>query len=273
MTKIYIQKIDQSQGAVLISYELTNLDSCQISYDMGITTNPLPENADDQTILVKVTGNSTSKDLAFVIKNENINKFSGHLVGSNVSTKTMWEQLRFFDDPKGFQSSGIGDTYRIVIADQYTWDGTYSVGSNIHDVYTNEYFRKEGVTDKMTFTLTSLEPVSIRATFNLQVGTNVVTLDANTPTEPLNIIATDAGSHHASISWSAPTDAGGSAITTYIIQRKTQATPFITVLTIAYPATGTVDTSSTSGTYTYRIAAQNSQGIGLYSDEVDVTIA
>lgn len=270
MTLMYLQKLDTPEGNVLISYELLNLTKFSIKYDMGITTNPLPENADDETVLVKVTGNSTTQTVGWVIKNDGTNRASGSGVQGNTSTKTMFEQLRFFD--KVFQAIHLGDAYRLVIADGFTL-GNIPTGGSTPDAYTNEYFRKEGALSGMSFDFTDLEPVNIRASVDFQTGRVVSGLDADTPSEPLSITKSDIGSHHVLLGWATPNDAGGSAITGYVIQRKTQTTAYVDVITTGVTNSATDTSITVAGHYYYRIAAISSIGRGLYSDEVDLDVA
>lgn len=262
MTLMYLQKLDKPEGNVIISYELLNLSKFTIKYDMGITTNPLPENPDDETVLVKVTGNSTTQTVAWVIKNDASNRASGSAVQGNTNTKTMFEQLRFFD--KVFQAVHLGDAYRLVLADGFN-TGT--------QIYTNEYFRKEGALSGMSFDFADLEPVNIRASVDFQTGRVVSGLDADTPSEPLSITKSDIGSHHVLLGWATPNDAGGSAITGYVIQRKTQTTAYVDVITTGVINSATDTSITVAGHYYYRIAAINNIGRGLYSDEVDLDVA
>jgi hypothetical protein len=84
---------------------------------------------------------------------------------------------------------------------------------------------------------------------------------ATSPSAPTNVTAQPASSQ-AQVNWTAPTDNGGSTITTYTV------TPFIgaqaqTPTTVSAPATSATVTSLTNGTgYTFKVTANNSAGAG-----------
>jgi len=86
------------------------------------------------------------------------------------------------------------------------------------------------------------------------------------PQPPTNLSATSASTSQINLSWSAPADNGGSAITGYQIERSTDSGSTWSVLV---PSTGSVSTTysdtglAASTSYTYRVSAIN--GIGTSS--------
>lgn len=97
---------------------------------------------------------------------------------------------------------------------------------------------------------------------------------SSTPTAP-NVptgLAGTASSGQVSLTWSAPSNAGGSALTDYSVQYKTiTATSYTTFSDgVSTTAAATV-TSLTNGTaYNFRVAATNAIGTSSYSDAITV---
>ncbi len=81
------------------------------------------------------------------------------------------------------------------------------------------------------------------------------------------------GTTEIDLSWTAPADDGGAAITGYTLERKSGTGSYANVSTaIAASATSYSDTGLASGTaYTYRIRAVNSVGDGAWSNEASAT--
>src|SRR5437016_13401424 len=94
------------------------------------------------------------------------------------------------------------------------------------------------------------------------------------PSPPTNLTATTASSSQINLSWTAPSNNGGSAITGYEIERSTDGG---TNWSPIQPNTGSTSTTySNSGlqsstTYTYRVFAINSVGTSSPSNTASVT--
>jgi len=90
------------------------------------------------------------------------------------------------------------------------------------------------------------------------------------PSAPQNLVAT-AGDGRVTLSWSAPSSDGGSAITNYRIYRRTSSTSQSLIATVGNVLSYT-DTSVTNGvTYYYQVSAVNSVGEGPKSNEASAT--
>ena len=91
------------------------------------------------------------------------------------------------------------------------------------------------------------------------------------PAAPTGLAATP-GNTQVSLSWTAPTDNGGSAITGYIIQHKPSTDPWPSTSTIVNNVTSGTITNLTNGvTYDFRINATNVAGTGASSGIVSAT--
>ncbi len=92
----------------------------------------------------------------------------------------------------------------------------------------------------------------------------------SSPDAPQNLIVVSENSQ-ASLSWAAPINNGGDAITNYEIYRGT-ASGGETLLTETANVLTYTDTTVSNGTkYFYKIAAKNTKGIGTQSSEADAT--
>ena len=94
---------------------------------------------------------------------------------------------------------------------------------------------------------------------------------ATVPTAPTSLSAT-AGTSDISLTWSAPTSDGGSAITNYKLYRDTSS-PATTFLTTIGTTNYTDSTASAGTTYYYRVKATNAVGDSPYSNEDSATVA
>ncbi|NDD53332.1 hypothetical protein EBZ39_05580 [bacterium] len=80
-------------------------------------------------------------------------------------------------------------------------------------------------------------------------------------------VSGSAGNTQVTVTWTAPTDIGGSSITDYVIQYSSNSGTSWTTFsdTISTATTATVNGLTTGTAYVFRVAAVNSGGTGLYS--------
>jgi len=92
------------------------------------------------------------------------------------------------------------------------------------------------------------------------------TTPATVPGAPPQPSVSSVGMTSATVSWSAPSDTGGSAITGYDVQRATDSGFSTNVVTVSDNASPNVLTSLTPNTpYWVRVRAKNAQGAGAWS--------
>nr|QNO53394.1 hypothetical protein JNHLJEBA_00004 [Methanosarcinales archaeon ANME-1 ERB6] len=92
-----------------------------------------------------------------------------------------------------------------------------------------------------------------------------------TPSAPQNLQAT-AGDRYVNLSWSAPSDDGGSTLTKYMIYRGTSSGGEGPHAFVSAPTTSYNDTAVTNNqTYYYQVSAVNEVGEGVKSNEASAT--
>lgn len=93
----------------------------------------------------------------------------------------------------------------------------------------------------------------------------------STPSAPLNLVGANGGAK-VELTWSPPTDDGGSPITNYKLYRDTTPSPSVLLTTLGNVLAYT-DTFVVSGTtYYYVVSAENVVGEGQKSNEISVTV-
>ncbi|NDF30882.1 MAG: hypothetical protein EB147_01465, partial [Acidimicrobiia bacterium] len=110
--------------------------------------------------------------------------------------------------------------------------------------------------------------VAAITSFGVGTATNVNAINATPGTTPSAPTLLDAvpGDGRASVTWSAPTDNGGYALTGYRVERSSDSGATWTMLVNSVNTTSWVDTSLVNGVnYTYRVSAQNALGYGVVS--------
>ncbi|MXW17846.1 MAG: hypothetical protein F4Z83_09920, partial [Gemmatimonadetes bacterium] len=129
-----------------------------------------------------------------------------------------------------------------------------------------------------TYSDTGLDPVTTRHYRVLAININgrsgwsavhSATTPADVPGMPIGLAAAAQGQTQINLSWTAPTETGGAAITGYDIETSSQGTTRIvqTGTATTYPHTGL----TAGSTWRYRVRAKNSEGNGPWSSPVTAT--
>src|SRR6058998_2540166 len=155
------------------------------------------------------------------------------------------------------RSTDGGTTWSALVANTGSTATTYSDTGLTH-------------TTTYTYRISALNSVGPSSTSNSASATTL----AVAPTSPSAPTAAPVSSSQINLSWTAPADNGGSAITGYKIERSTDGGSTWTTLVAntASPATAYSDTGLThTTTYTYRVSAINSVGTGSPSSSASAT--
>jgi hypothetical protein len=137
---------------------------------------------------------------------------------------------------------------------------------------TNASYSRTSLTTGTSYTykVSAINSVGPSTTSNEASATPTPTSSITLPSPPTNLSATKVSQTQVNLSWNAPSDNGGSAITGYKIEEKVGTGSF----TVIVANTGNTNTSYsrtglTAGlTYTYKVSAINSAGTSSPSNEV-----
>jgi len=130
----------------------------------------------------------------------------------------------------------------------------------------------------LTRTITGLDAGTtyfVRVRANNAAGSSAYTATSNTdtfaaPTAPLGLTAT-AGDEQIALTWNAPTDNGGSAITGYTVQYTTNASGPWTTHSTSLTTSRTITGLDNGTEYFVRVSAINAAGSSAYSTPVSAT--
>ena len=141
-----------------------------------------------------------------------------------------------------------------------TWSAAMSTGS------TSANFTVTGLTNGTTY-IFKVAATNSAGSGNYSASSPSVT-PATTPDVPTSVSGT-AGNTEVTLSWTAPANNGGSAITNYSIQYSSdEGTSWSEALLTGSTSTSHTVTGLTNGTaYVFRVAAVNALGTGSYSDQ------
>ena len=157
-----------------------------------------------------------------------------------------------------------------VAVGEVTGDGT-SVGASVNYIVT-----MTGVDSGTDLVNGTTYFFQIAAVNSIGTGNYTNTIDATTtvPGAPTNLTATVVSDTQINLSWDAPLQDGGLAITGYLLEYSTDGNGSWTDLTTSGTTTSFDNTGLTVGsTRHYRVAAINNVGTGEYSTTTDATTA
>ena len=205
---------------------------------------------------------------------------SGSTTYSNCTVVSFTTSGTFAPDAPTNVSASLSGTDATV-----TWDAPGSDGGAAITDYTVQYSSNGGVTwqtatctgTSTSCTVTGLNPgdsyiFKVAATNSVGTGSYssnssslLVPSGPSSPDAPTNVSAT-AGDGQVTVTWTAPTNDGGSAITGYSVQYSSDGGSTWQTASCSGTATSCTITGLTNGTgYIFKVAATNSLGTGSYS--------
>lgn len=247
---VKLEKLNAS-GNVSLRYSTPVFDNFSVELNTPVSPMPLPEESDDDNVLVKVEGNSSIITFSWVISPQTsttVTTDDSSPIPASVATAN--EQVKFFMNM--FQPRSIDDKFRFLVD-----DGTDDLSKN-------------GFFTKFTFRRNSTETVTYRATASFIVGDVITVFETDAPSQPTNVTAVPGtSSGDLDVAWTASATIGGSAITDYTVMYRTQLDDSWTEVAVGSATTSKTISGLTANTaYQVRVKAVNTDGTGLPSNPI-----
>lgn len=251
---VKLEKLNAS-GGVSLRYTTNVFDTFNIELSTPVSPLPLPEESDDDNVLVKVEGNTTTIKFSWVIKDEATTTVStDDSTPIPASVLTANQQVLFFMNM--FQPKSIDDKFRVFVDD------------------TGDDFKKDGFFTKFTFRKQNTETVTFRATADFIVGDVITVFESDAPSQPTGVSASTSTSGAISVNWTAPASIGGSAVTDYKISyRKQLDDSWQTTLKGGTGTSISISGLDTSTAYQVKVQAINTQGTGAASNPIEEAVS
>lgn len=212
----------------------------------------IPQTSEEQTIVIKVTGNVQRIYYSFPITKLDTNLVTSGLA-SGIDTSTVDGQMGFILNE--LRPTGIEDSYLFEI-----------VSPNI--------LSRTCTLEDADIEFLEDDPINPICSLVFVVGDVQTTVDENVPQRPpTNVAVVDSGGN-PSVSWTnvAAADQGGSAISGYKVERRSQIGSWETLTSSASTPYSDTSASDTTGVvYKYRVSAVNTAGAGKPSSLVKHT--
>ena len=242
-------------GGYTVTYTADNMSNITVDFNTPIAPMPLPQQADNQNVLIKVEGNTTTANISWKIRERSSTPFTGSGLPSGVYSNklTPLQQIEVFKD--NFVPVTVGDSYQLTIGNSLVMVGTLM---------------------KMSFTVSAQSPVVWDGSLQFvhgNVASSTDNLLADAPVDyssnSVQLNVTDDGNnsgHGAKINQiKTLTFGSASGITGYNVQYRTTSTSgwnTVSSSDIAYNV-GATDadkqtltiTLANSGTYEFRVSA------------------
>jgi hypothetical protein len=289
MASIYIYKTSTIPDPETLRYELTTMETVNITMDQPVSPMALPQEDANENVLVKMEGNTESVNISWKVINSSSSPFKKEdsvLTSGNISRDTdvggtpiSWDSSPNFTESiktiqyllNSFQGKNISDRYFIKFPDS-------------GDIM-------EGFITRMDFSASGDSPVIWSGNLTFVVGNVISMYDGDSSSSPRSVSASQVGSTGSTsdatktkirLRWQAPSDSG-STVTNYKIYRRGENTSFLLFNTLSDSNLDGAVSGNTSykefavtgltsaKTYYFKISAENDGGEGLKSDVVVAT--
>ena len=311
MAEIWLRKYNGN--AISMVFKIKVFDNIAWKFTSPISPMPLPEESGQENILVKMEGNTHTVQLTWLIKEETVNSgvTNSEQGGNSGSTKTMFEQLKWFSVAEGFIGSSMEDKFDILIFDNFNKhpsgtlntypmtagsvsEGTYvefdpvSPPADPDNPNTGDWLglshSMEGYMRDFSFRTSASEPATLRATVEFIEGNAINSYQGAKPANPTNLRLLEPTESETSsakkilVKWNAPTHTGNSGLIRYDIMYKVTASnnEFL-------PVAAATNDAGSSGfhlggltpdtQYSIRVRGVNTEGIGRVSGTQHFTTA
>tara|TARA_R100000808_G_scaffold9877_1_gene26787 strand:- start:4177 stop:4989 length:813 start_codon:yes stop_codon:yes gene_type:complete len=269
MGTIYLRRLDDaggSSGIVSYWYKIPVFDDISIDYNSPASPMPLPEEDDEEQIIVKVEGNSSTVSVSWLIKEETSNMGAANTPSFSwgADIKKVWEQVSFLQEK--FVPTSVSDSFEIC----------FDAEDVVTGILTNNAafdFKKAGTITKLGFRIPSNEPATLRATLTFMVGNVVTAYALDTPSAPKDISVTSTVANRLDASWSAPRTTGQGTIKYWVFYKRQGTTNWLEEANISSTSVQISLGSGLSDTvWDVYVRAKNDNGYGERTEIREVTI-
>lgn len=218
-------------------------ESLRIGLSTPMFVQDLPQTTEEETIIIKVTGNTQRITYSFKLVDLGTTNLVTSGLASSIDTSTVDGQMGFLLNE--FRPTGIKDTYEFSITDLS--------------------FTRECVMEDLQINFDD-DPINPMCIITFVVGDIQSPLDEGVPQRfPTNFAVVDS-SGDPSVSWTnvSTTDQGSAgSITGYRVDRRSQIGSWVTLTSSAStPFLDTTADDTTGVIYKYRVSAINAAGAG-----------
>ena len=274
--EFWLRKYSAEDNAITMLYKVNVLDSIGFQYNSPISPSPLPEEGGDENILVKITGNTNTLNLSWIIKEETVNQGETNPAISGLysgNSKTVLEQLNWFTDKDdGFVGTGIDDSFDFVIVENGSHSSDKFNDNPISSGNTSNESQRKGYIRNLSFDTSGTEPVTLKARMDFIEGNTITGYNGNTPSTPRNFVVQkgDASGNDKDtkmyLTWTLPIKNGGSSLTVNsVFHRTTGGGEWVVNAGNGAMQAAVITGLTSSQSYDFKVASSNANGIGTFS--------
>ncbi len=239
MVTITLEKLDGS-GNTLFTWTFANFKLWGLILGFPIVDVPLPQEDQQERILMKLMGNTSDTKFSWTVKDEDSSQVTE--VGD---IDTLDKQIDFWRS--SMRPVSIIDSYKFTI-----------------NFPTPVSFL--GTINSVRFDMADNSPVSMTGTFNFMEGkVNGGVFENDPPSPPLNVVASSPSSGELRMDWSSSQDPGSSNVSLWKFEYRLQGSATWITRDVASIDFDDTVTGLSAGTYEARMRGANTGGIGQAS--------
>lgn len=246
MTSVSLVKFQSNGTTPLYTFNFSNFSTCSLKYNTPVTTQPLPEEGDENNVLMKLEGNSTVIDFVWTVRDESANQET--TAGS--ASRYVDEIIDFFGEK--MSPKHLEDSYKLVIS------------------FPHKALTIYGTINDFKFDIDA-GAIAV-GSFTFYKGKVVAVYELDPPSQPNDFTASSSGAGKIETTWTIPNFEGSSSITGYIAQYKKSTSSDWTSNGVGAATFLKNWTGLSAGTYIVRILASNSNGNSLPTPLITVVV-